>query len=367
MSQKFDTTYLGRNMSKNKWHFIFWSVYLLWQVYVEYIMDSSSIANFTMIQKWSGAFLVELLILPPKLTASYLSFGVIKNIYLKSKRYRNRFIAGIHLLMIVVVATVLHRAISNYIAYPLELGKSINLDFFEPVYLISSAIDVLFVLGIFVGLNFALLQSKVVKRQIQLHKEKLEAELHYLKAQINPHFLFNTLNNIYSLSIQKSDLTPEAIVKLSKLMRFMIYDGSVAQIPMSKELEIIEDYLSLEKMRFTNRRLTLRFIKEVDDQDLLIAPLILLPFIENAFKHGASKRDGHTLINIHLSTKNRILNFEIYNINELIRQNFKKNIGLSNVERQLNILYTDFKLKIRPEIDKFTVSLYINLDSYVSN
>ncbi len=350
-------------MRKLSHHFIFWIVYYLWQVYVEYTLDASSIPNFTQFQKWTGAFTVEIIILPVKLIASYLSFEVIRRAYLGGKEKQNNVIILVQIITLLAVATIVHRVCSNYIAYPLELGRPVRVNFWEPVFLIGSAIDTLFIMVIFIVINFVLHQARVAKKEVQLRKEKLETELHYLRAQINPHFLFNTLNNIYSLSIKKSDLAPEAILKLSKLMRFMLYEGQADRISIHEEISLMEDYIALETMRFNERRIGLTFKKEIDDESVRIAPFILLPFVENAFKHGASESEAHTTIHLNLQLKNRKLLFEIHNTNHNGRKHVARNIGLSNVERQLKIIYRDYHLSISPEEKRFSVTLKINLAS----
>jgi len=355
---------LGSYMRKILLHFLFWLSYYLWQVYVEYIMDARSIPNFTNAQMWAGAFTIESIILPIKMAASYLSFEVVRRSSLFRKGRQNHVQTILLILMILAVATILHRAASNYIAYPLELGRPVRVPFWEPVYQIGSAIDTLFIVMVFVGLNFVIYQSRGAKREVQLRKEKLESELHFLRSQINPHFLFNTLNNIYSLAIKKSALAPDAILKLSKLMRFLLYEGRVERISVDREIGLINDYISLEKMRFTDHRLTLQFIEKVDNKGALIAPFILLTFVENAFKHGASESECHTFISIQLNVSGNTLFFEIENTNHNNQADVSKNIGLTNIERQLNITYRDYQLEILPTGKIFSVKLKINLDSY---
>lgn len=325
---------------------------------------SSSQTDLTEIQKWQWAFIVESLLLPPKILASYFCFYVIRNYYLDHKQGIEQVKSLLLVSGVLIVAILAHRAVSNYMAYPIVLGRPVRIAFWDPSFLVGSVVDSLLIIGIFVGLNFAKLQSKVARKEIQLHKEKLEAELHFLRAQINPHFLFNTLNNIYSLARKKSDLTPEAIVKLSKLMRFLLYEGTADRISLHKEVSLLEDYIALEKMRYPAHRLSLNFNKTVDDEAALIAPLILLTFVENAFKHGASESEGHTTININLTLKDQMLLFEVENSNHTNHNGVDKKIGLKNAERQLSILYRQYDLEIKPQEMKFIVKLNINLNSY---
>src|SRR5690349_17562217 len=140
----------------------------------------------------------------------------------------------------------------------------------------------------------------------QLRIEKQQAELNYLKSQTNPHFLFNTLNNIYSLARDKSDLAPESIMRLSKMLRYMLYETSGNYIAIEQELKIISDYIELEKLRY-DESLHVNFNYDVEDMKQALPPLLLIPLIENAFKHGVSETRNHPFVDIHLSIKQRQL------------------------------------------------------------
>jgi hypothetical protein len=200
----------------------------------------------------------------------------------------------------------------------------------------------------------------------QLRIEKQEAELNYLKSQTNPHFLFNTLNNIYSLARDKSDLAPESILRLSKILRFMLYETSSEFISVDKEIKIIEDYIALEKLRYDDS-LKIDFTHTADDYNRLIPPLLLIPLVENAFKHGISETRSRPFINLELSVHHQQLLFSVKNSadNSLDQENVKENIGLSNLRRQLELLYIDYNLFVKPEDSVFNVILRINLASHV--
>jgi sensor histidine kinase YesM len=199
----------------------------------------------------------------------------------------------------------------------------------------------------------------------QLRIEKQEAELNYLRAQTNPHFLFNTLNNIYSLARDKSDLAPESILRLSKILRFMLYETSGAYISIEQELKIITDYIELEKLRYDDS-LHVNFNYDVEDMKQAIPPLLLIPLVENAFKHGVSETRGHPYVDIHLAARNRMLVFVVKNSSEHQEEAYvKKNIGLPNLRRQLELLYTDYELSVEQTGSVFTATLKINLSSHV--
>jgi sensor histidine kinase YesM len=200
----------------------------------------------------------------------------------------------------------------------------------------------------------------------QLRLEKQEAELNYLKSQTNPHFLFNTLNNIYALAIDKSDLAPESILRLSKILRFMLYETSGKFIRAEQELEIISDYIALEKLRYDDA-VIIRFDHKVDDLKQPLPPLLLIPLVENAFKHGVSETINHPFVDIHVNIHEEQLVMEVRNSTEKFsgERGVRENIGLSNIRRQLEVLYTDFNLDIQQEEFVFSATLKINLASHV--
>jgi two-component system LytT family sensor kinase len=199
----------------------------------------------------------------------------------------------------------------------------------------------------------------------QLRIQKQEAELNYLKSQTNPHFLFNTLNNIYSLARDKSDLAPESILRLSKILRFMLYETGGAFIAIEQELKIITDYIALERLRY-DETLRITFNYDIEDMKQALPPLLLIPLVENAFKHGVSETRGQPFIDIHLSVNKRQLTFVVKNSSEALAEtDVKENIGLSNLRRQLELLYTDSNLSVEQGVSVFTATLKINLGSHV--
>lgn len=198
----------------------------------------------------------------------------------------------------------------------------------------------------------------------QLRIEKQRAELSYLKSQTNPHFLFNTLNNIYSLARNKSDLAPESILRLSKILRFMLYETGGAYIAIEQELKIISDYIALEKLRYDDS-LRISFNYDIEDMKQAVPPLLLIPLVENAFKHGVSEARSQPFVDIHLSINQRQLTFVVKNPAEEFQGEIKENIGLSNLRRQLELLYTNFDLSFQQHGFVFTAVLKINLASHV--
>ena len=200
----------------------------------------------------------------------------------------------------------------------------------------------------------------------QLRIEKKEAELNYLKAQTNPHFLFNTLNNIYSLARDKNDLAPESILRLSKILRFMLYDTGGNFIAIEDELKIITDYIALEKLRYDDS-LLVTLNADIENSKQPLPPLLLIPLVENAFKHGVSETRSKPFVDINLTVRKQELLFTVKNSIEetTTTQEVKENIGLSNLRRQLALLYKDYDLSVGQENAVFTSTLRINLTSNV--
>nr|WP_295872284.1 sensor histidine kinase [uncultured Chitinophaga sp.] len=207
---------------------------------------------------------------------------------------------------------------------------------------------------------------KLKQHAQQLRIASQQAELNYLKSQTNPHFLFNTLNNIYSLARDKSDLAPESILRLSKMLRYMLYETSEPYIAVEKDLKIIDDYIALEKLRYDDS-LRINFNHDLEDIKQSLPPLLLIPLVENAFKHGAAETRENPFVDIHLSIKNRQLFFVVKNSTgePAGEGSFNPQIGLSNLRRQLELLYADYQLDVKKGDYVFTATLKINLASHV--
>jgi two-component system LytT family sensor kinase len=209
--------------------------------------------------------------------------------------------------------------------------------------------------------------QKLKKATQQLRMQKQEAELNYLKSQTNPHFLFNTLNNIYSLTREKSDLAPESVMRLSKILRYMLYDAAGEYISIEQELKVIDDYIALEQLRYDDT-LRVNFNYNIEDMKQSLPPLLLMPLVENAFKHGVSETRSNPFVDIHLSLQKRQLEFVIRNSSEnTIEDKVKENIGLSNLRRQLELLYSEYELTTGYDGNGFRSTLKVNLASNVKN
>jgi len=188
------------------------------------------------------------------------------------------------------------------------------------------------------------------RKKKDIQNENLMSELSFLKSQVSPHFLFNTLNNIYSLSLSNSDLTSNAIMKLSLLLRYMLYEADAKQVSLDKEIEYVSNYIELQKMRIRDG-VTISFITRGDFASKLIEPMLLIPFIENAFKHGINySKTSDINIEITLSGNELLLRVE-NTINNNTKQPEASGIGLSNVKRRLSLLYPDLHMLDIEEIN----------------
>lgn len=196
--------------------------------------------------------------------------------------------------------------------------------------------------------------------QRNLIREKKEMELQFLKSQLNPHFLFNSLNNIYSLAYQKSDKTADAILKLSEIMRYMIYESNDSWVSLSKEIEYVQSFIELQRLRFKDGA-AVEFTQngEIDDQQ--IVPLILISFVENAFKHGVAN-DPKNPIRINIIANQKILHFSVSNKKNSFNKDQMGGVGLNNVERRLQLLYPErYKLNIVNSETHYTSELMLDI------
>jgi two-component sensor histidine kinase len=211
------------------------------------------------------------------------------------------------------------------------------------------------------GLNVFNQWLRSEQRNKEIANEKLKAELSFLKAQINPHFLFNTLNNIYALASAQSDRTAAAVMKLSSIMRYVLTEARNDLVPLEKEILFTSHYIELQKMRLTDKAI-IDFEVKGDPIGRQIAPLLLLPFVENAFKYGISTRE-RSPIRIELEISQDWLYFRICNqkhINTSLKATDNTGIGISNTQRRLDLFYEDrYQLNIEDRSGEFSVHLKI--------
>ncbi len=199
-----------------------------------------------------------------------------------------------------------------------------------------------------------------------LLNENSQAELQLLKAQVQPHFLFNTLNNIYSLTLDNSPKAANAVKKLSGMVHYMMNDGAETFVLINKEIKMLLDYVGLEKIRYGDRLEMIVEIKHSPDDDRLIAPLLMIPFVENCFKHGASKSINKAHIDLFIKTGKDWFEFKISNSkpSTIEKQDERKKIGLLNVQKRLELIYPGkHLLQIQSSEESFTVYMKVALKS----
>jgi sensor histidine kinase YesM len=344
-------------------HISFWLLYLVQDALMMFVWMEVAVPELKGNEAVLKAVYTSVIVLIPKLILTYFI------LYFAVKRILNRTASiawvTVSIVVLLFVCLVMYRVIFNYYVYPVIYTGAVKIyPLLELRRVLQALVDVGFVTGGAVALKLLRIQLAGKEREKNLIKEKLETELKFLRNQTNPHFLFNTLNNIYALARKKSDDTPETVMKLSKLLRFMLYESRNPFIKIGDEIKMLDDYIELEKIRY-NGRLTINFIREVDDDTGQISPMLLLPFVENAFKHGASESRFESYIHIDMRLKNCLLHFNVENTKESSdNSSVTENIGLSNVKRQLELMYSDYDMQVKNETSLFKISLTINLQSH---
>lgn len=313
-------------------------------------------------------YLLNVVLFPSIIVASYILVYYQLPKLIHKKKY---LMFGITLILSLYFSMVLARVLTIYIAEPV-----LGMDGAFPgmLFTIMSSIDRLFngylltlVLGMGLMASIKMMKQNIEEKQKaeRLEKEKHIAELNFLKAQIHPHFLFNTLNNLYTLTLQKSDQAPTTVIKLSEMLDYMLYQCNDKQVPIHKEIKLLNNYIDLERLRY-GERLEFHFDQNIDDAESPIAPLILLSMVENAFKHGASGAIKKPKIEINISVKDNLLEARVYNTKPIQAQvdpaRYKEGIGVSNIKRQLELIYPDaYTLQIDEKEGYYSVELEIQL------
>jgi two-component system sensor histidine kinase AlgZ len=333
-------------------HISFWCVYLSFFFY--------QISNFRHNRgiDWGEASVFGITQLIITMAIAYLNYFYLLPRFLVHKniwRYLVEFV--IPFTVLIVIRVHLQR-------YQIDGYTHQRNHFYSTFYIVETCIITLFI-TFFIGMvRFAADWFELAAKQKEVENERLTAELNFLKAQINPHFLFNTLNNLYYLAYTQSSNTTEVIAKLSQMMRYMIYDSNYPQVPLSKEIEYMENYISLERLRLNNQ-IPIKFDIEGNVQGVLIAPLIFITFLENAFKHGVSNNQPGAWVNILIQLRGQECIYKVEN--SKIRSakpeaEEKSGIGLQNVNRRLELSYPDkYKLAIEDKPDRYSVQLNITL------
>jgi len=350
-------------MNRLSLHVLFWLAYLLATALIDFLWGKATLPQFTDMQLIPIILSAALLESVAKIIfAYYVAYYALDRIISK-KRFSAYHI--MEMLAALLVCVVIDRFITNLLIVPYSYHYSIQTAaVFEPRRVAIVIIYAVLAAGLMCAIRSVRKELAGREREKNLVKQKLETELKFLRNQTNPHFILNTLNNIYALARRKSEDTAEVVLRLSELLKFMLYESGSNLIPLADEIRILQDYLELEMIRYSER-LTVSFNNEIDAGDYRITPLLLLPFVENAFKHGISETRFESFIHIDISVKKGRLHVEIENsFEQSPGENKKMYIGLVNTRRQLELTYSQYDLDIKSENNIFTVNLFINLNSY---
>jgi hypothetical protein len=293
------------------------------------------------------------------LSLSLISF-IINYLLLPKFFYKEKYlIFTTVILLLITIAIVLDEFVLERIYYPDTRGKGFSGVFY-------ALVGVLPVITILVGFKFAW-DAYAKQREVNRLKEAVkESELQFLKSQINPHFLFNNLNNLYSFAIENSPRTPEIILELSVVLRYMLYDCKASTVPLNKEVEQLRNFIKISELQIEERG-KVNFISEGGEHEFEIAPLLLMVFVENAFKHSTASQSKGIDINIKLNTNDSGL-LEFYCVNTFEKHsntdNLSSGIGLENVRKRLELLYPNaHKLNIKSDNGSYVVYLSLQLKS----
>ena len=334
-------------------HTAFWSAVLIFYSYFFSIGNTS----------FENAFSFSLFLMPTTIATTYVSVYKLIPDYLITKQYLRFAIYSSYTLVI-----------SAYLVMASVFFSLIYLSGFEYSEMNPATKNIILVLGavyliVFVISAFKLLQynlkqtqrtktleTKILEAQLKLK----EQELNYLKMQIHPHFLFNTLNTMYGFALQKSESTPEMILKLSNLLDYLLYQVDKPKVALTEEINHIKDYIGLEQMRFND---TLEVALEVRHctEDISVAPMLFLPFVENSFKHG-KKHDGKLRVEMEFNCKDGLIHFHIENTHNKLESS-SRGIGLDNIKKRLEMLYKNrYTLTITEDEKTFKVALSLDLN-----
>lgn len=328
-------------------HFWFWGVYFL--------------LNFL---RWGAYFndygysfksnLIEFSLVIP--LVYFNLFVLVPRYVLRSKYYKYTLALFLSLIVIYILKTGL-----TYFIISQDIWPEANRDYkpFEINHIVAVCIGELYVLAMASSIYLTLTWLKERDRNRALREEQFKIKLKYLKNQIQPHFFFNTLNNLYALSLESSDKVPDVIIKLSKLMEYVLYDIEANKlVPLIKEIDYIQNYIEIEKLRFENVEVNINIESNIDE--VKVPPLLFISLIENAFKHGGFN-NKKLKIKINCKIVDDTLHFEVIN-NFVLSQSFKspKGIGLTNTKKRLKLIFkNNYSLEQLVKFNYYIIRLQI--------
>lgn len=313
-----------------------------------------------MYNEYCRYLLSALIVVPITCTATYVTvYGLIEN-----KRLRkNKVLFWTAFLATVLIFALIRRSFNYFYLYPRFAPDAVAFApyLFLPKLLFEAVNTYLFV-AVYTMVYFMQAWYEQQRVSQALQKDKTEAQLELLKSQVQPHFIFNTLNNIYSLSIQNLPRTSNLILRLSSLLSYTLYDSKEPAVPFSKEFEYLENYIELEKVRYDGQ-LDVSINQYSNVGNFMISPLLLLPLVENCFKHGLTQNDQPSWIRLDVTIQSDWLTIKIENSkgsNGEAAAAPRCGIGLENVKRRLEILYPGkHEFRIYDEANSFLAVLKI--------
>jgi sensor histidine kinase YesM len=332
-------------------HLLFWTLFVLAGSFIFSYQQSFPYYFFLL------NFLVHL---PVFIIYTYCVVYYLVPVFLLNKQYWKFFM---FLIATTILADFIRILVAKHVYYALFIPEilhpkewiSFDIFFLNLFWIVSPAV-------VFAMFKYYKNWINTQNLANEAERKRLATELQLLKAQLNPHFLFNTFNNLYVLALQKSDKTPSVISRMSNLFHYILYECNAVEVPVSKEIKLIEDYIQLETLRYSDR-LKISFEKEVENSECLIPPMLLYTFVENCFKHGCSPDPGLPWIKLLIHVSHDSFLFEASNsIHEGNHEAFelKGGVGLMNVKRRLELIYPkNHQLEIRKENDTFFVRLRI--------
>lgn len=330
------------------WHVFFWVAMIAFFSFITHNSTKLSARALLVIFGLYGLINISLF---------YINFLLLIPKYLNRKKY---LIYNISLLVLILgYGFVKYGVALSFKQFVLVRGSMHEAVGFASYYMSAFFTSLIFVF-LSTVLKFTLDWFLNERIQRDLENQRLSAELAFLKSQINPHFLFNSLNSIYSLAYQRSETTPEAILKLSEIMRYMLYECNDNKVDLGKELQYLQNYIDLQKIRYGNKAFVDFEVNGLISHQRIV-PLLLISFIENAFKHGVAN-DPETPIRIIMDVEQNHLSFRMENKKHQFNKDPAGGIGLNNVKRRLDLLYPDkYQMKIDDGDDTYTIELSLDL------
>ncbi|MEM8969650.1 MAG: histidine kinase [Bacteroidota bacterium] len=330
---------------------VFWTLLLLFSIY--YLGHKE--------QRYAEGIMVSLLYLPVvAATAYFISRYLIPRYFLQEKfalfslYLLYTFVGSVYASLMVIIISLIGLANFDYS------------NLLTPIRNIASFIGIVhFFIILFVAISVTEQWHAMQRKYLVALQEKSQAELRFLKTQLHPHFLFNTLNNLYYLTLNKSDQAPEVVLKLSQLLDYVLQQGKETWVSLAEECERMRDFAYLESLRYQDR-LQLEITTDEELENWKFPPLLLITLVENSFKHGLKQTRGSAFIWVRVNVGDETLTISVKNSrSKLAKNSTTRGIGLPNIQRQLDHLYSDsYQLLLRDLQDSFTVHLTLPAYAY---